>query len=169
MQSNETAQTITLLPGDLILYRVCEGCNFLDRLIGLGQKWIHQAPSKNAYCHVGIVGPDSEHIYEAAWPAVRNRAFDLKDPPKGITLEVYRVKDSTPAQIAAVMDYCRRAVGQTYDVVALFTLGLISVRHSPYCSLLAWRAWINAGVLLCADEYMVTPDDIAASALLVQQ
>lgn len=159
---------MNLQPGDLLLFRVSVSSNWLDRLIGWGQKVIHQAPTKVAYCHVAIVGPDAESIYEAVWPKVHNITFDLTKIQKNLIVEAYRVRDVTPEQVAKVMAYCQSQIGQWYSVTSIVTFGIIDIGHRPYCSLLAWRAWLAADIILGPDESMVSPDDIAASTKLVR-
>lgn len=154
--------------GDLILFRVSSSSNWLDKMIGWGQKVIHQAPTSAAYCHVAIVGPTPERMYEAIWPKVRNSAFDVTKVQKNLIIEVYRVKDATPEQIGVVMAYCKSQIGQWYSVSSILSFGMLSWDHRPYCSLLAWRAWLKAYRELCPDEKMVSPDDIAASPSLVR-
>jgi uncharacterized protein YycO len=155
-----------LLPGDLVLYRISSSSNWLDKAIGIGQRWIHQAPTKANYCHVAIIAEDSRHIYEAVWPKVHRTVFNPETIEKNLILEYYRVKDSTPEQVDKVLAYCRGEVGQWYSVSSIITFGFIDIGHRPYCSLMAWRAWLAAYRELCPDEKMVSPDVIAASTII---
>lgn len=153
-------------PGDLLLFRVSSSSNWLDKAIGWGQKIIHQAPTTAAYCHVAVVGPDPESMYEAVWPKVHNTSFDLKDIEKTLIVEAYRIKGVTPQEVSQVMKYCFSQVGEWYPVASIATFGIINFGYAPYCSMLAWRAYLEAGRILCPDEKMVSPDDLAASSLL---
>lgn len=157
-----------VLPGDLLLFRVSSSSNWLDKAIGWGQKVIHQAPTSDEYCHVAIVGPTPDCMYESAWPKIHNCPINLTSIQKNIILEVYRVKEATPEQIARVLAYCKSREGEWYPVISIATFGMINFGHAPYCSLLAWRAWLDASVILGPDETMVSPDDIAASTKLTR-
>lgn len=155
-------------PGDLLLFRVSSSSNWLDKAIGWGQRMIHQAPTDAEYCHVAIVGPDSDRMYEAVWPKFHNVPIDLGKIQKNLIVELYRVKDATPEQVAKVVNFCESLIGDMYPVISILTFGILTVGHAPYCSQAAWRAWMHADRILCQDERMVSPDDIAASSQLTR-
>ena len=154
--------------GDLLLFRVSRSSNWLDKAIGWGQRVIHQAPTDADYCHVAIVGPTPDRMYEAVWPKFHNTALAPELVQKNLILEFYRVRDSTPEQVKKVMDYCQTLVGDPYPVISILTFGLVTLGHAPYCSQAAWRAWMAADRLICADEQMVSPDDIAGSKAVIR-
>ena len=108
-------------------------------------------------------------MWESRWPKITNSDFELYEIQKNLIVEVYRVKDATPEEIAGVLAYCRSREGEWYPVTSIISFGLVSFGDAPYCSLLAWKAWLNgAKRVLCGDGRMVTPDDIAASTELVR-
>jgi hypothetical protein len=152
--------------GDVLLFRVSSSSNTLDRLIAWGQRIIHESPTTADYCHVALVGPDPEHMYEAKWPRIHNVPIDLGALQKNIILETYRNRNLTPEQIGLLMNYAQKHVGQRYDLLALLTLGYVQLGRTAVCSEFVWRAFTSAGVLLCPWSALESPDDIAASALL---
>lgn len=159
---------MNVAPGDLLLFRVSSSSNWLDKAIGWGQRVIHQAPTSAEYCHVAIVGPDKDHMYEAVWPRFHNTLIDLGKVQKNLIVEAYRVKQSTPEQVAKVMEFCNGLLGDKYPWISILTFGWLTIGHAPYCSQAAWRAWMHADRILCQDESMVSPDDIAASDNLIR-
>ncbi len=154
--------------GDLILFRVSSSANWLDKAIGWGQKVIHEAPTKDEYCHVAVAGPTPDRMYEAVWPKFHNTPFDPTKINKNLLIEIYRVNNATPDEVAKVMKYCDGLIGEWYPVFSIATFGLLTIGHAPYCSQAAWRAWMDAKRVLCDDERMVSPDDIAASTELTR-
>jgi hypothetical protein len=157
---------VNVQPADIVLYRVTGSSNWLDKLIGWGQRIIHQAPSKATYCHVAIVGPDTAHIYEARWPRIQNSLFDLSTIEKTLIVEVYRVKTMTPEQISGIMAAAHKRIGQRYDVLAILTFGILQIGPAAVCSQYVYECFLTANVVLCPWESLESPDDIAASALL---
>ena len=157
---------MNLRPGDLLLYRISGSSNWLDRLIGWGQRIAHQAPTKAAYCHVAIVGPDTESIYEAIWPRIHNTPIDIGKIQKTIVLEAYRVRGATPEQISRVMASAAARVGERYDALAILSFGLLQLGRATVCSEYAYQSFLDAGIVLCHWSSLESPDDIAASPLL---
>ncbi len=156
----------TVQAGDILLFRVSKSSNWLDRLIGWGQKLIHEAPTDAAYCHVAFVGPDSGYMYEARWPKIRNVALDWTAIEKNITVEVYRVKGITADQIVKIMAYAKSQIGRSYDVLAILTMGMIQFGKGAVCSQYAYESFLAGGVVLRDWTNLESPDDIAASSLL---
>ena len=152
-------------PGDLLLFRVTPGSTLLDKLIGWGQKRIHQAPTDAAYCHVAIVGPDAGSMYEAVAPKPHNIPIDWSKLTKRNTIDVFRVTGATPEQVAKVMAYCQKVVdaGTHYDWLAIATMGLVQLGRDCVCSQLAWQGWCDGDVILCDWQDLESPDDVAAS------
>lgn len=159
---------ITYQPGDLLLFRVSSSSNWLDKLIGWGQKFIHEAPTDAEYCHVTIVGPDSGSMYEARWPKIQNGPLDLSKIQKNIIIEAYRVKNITPAQVQLVMEKAKSLVGRWYDILAILTMGKVQLGSSMVCSEYAYNCFLNAGIVLSSPDALESPDDIAASPLLMK-
>jgi uncharacterized protein YycO len=153
-------------PGDILLFRVSSSSNWLDKLIGWGQRVIREAPTNAAYCHVALVGPDGEHLYEAKWPKIHNIPINVNALQKNIILETYRVKGISGPEIRLVMDYARDHVGRHYDVLALLTFGYVQMGRSAVCSQFVWEAFTAAARVLCPYKDLTSPDDIAASPLL---
>jgi uncharacterized protein YycO len=155
-------------PGDLLLFRVSKSSNWLDKLIGWGQRVIHQAPGDATYCHVAIFGPDAGSIFEAVWPRIHNVPLDVTKVQKNLILEVYRVKDITPAQVALVLAAAKKRVGARYDVLAILTFGILQFGRATVCSQYAYQCFLDAGIVLGQWEDLESPDDIAASGKLTR-
>lgn len=157
-----------LRPGDLLLFRISASSNWLDRLIGWGQRKIHQAPTDASYCHVAIVGPDSLSIYEAVWPRIHNVVLEIEKIQKTLILETYRVKGITPEQVERVMAAAKRGVGKRYDVLAILTFGLLQMGPMAVCSQFAYECFLDADIVLCPWADLESPDNIAASPCLIR-
>lgn len=156
-------------PGDILLFRVGPGSSWLDRAIGWGQKLIGQAPTKTAYCHATMVGPDQAHMYESRWPRFHNPEIKWDDLLKRNPIEVYRIKDVTPQQVDGMMKSAATHLGEWYPLLDIFTFGKLQIGGVCYCSESVWRDALNgAGIRLCDFDSMESPDDIAASTLLVK-
>ena len=154
--------------GDILLYRVAAGSTWLDKLIGWGQKIIHQAPTNAEYCHVALVGPLSNWLYEAHWPKIRNVLIDWVAMTRRNTVEAYRVKDITPEQIKKVMIYADKRVGEWYGLLTILTFGIFQFGPSAVCSQYVWECFTAADIALCEFENLESPDDLAASKRLVR-
>lgn len=148
--------------GDFVLYPIGPASRWISRLVGMGQKMIGQAPTRRQYSHVAIVGPDAEHIFEAYYPRTRISPIALKGN------EVYRIRNVTPTQVSQMMAYCQAHVGDRYDMLAILTLGFLQLGKTEVCSQLAYDAGLAAGIVLFPPEYLESPDDIAASTLLIR-
>lgn len=166
MGVNESSLLMGIQPGDVLLFRATSSSNLLDRLICWGQRIIHAAPSDADYFHVGIVGNDVNHFYQAVWPKIANTVLDCTTINKTTIIEVYRVKGITVGQVQAVMATAQSRVGEWYDVLAILTFGMIQLGHTAVCSQYVWQCFLNAGLVLCPFEALESPDDIAASSLL---
>ena len=153
-------------PGDLLLFRVSSSSNWLDRLIGWGQRVIHAAPTDADYCHVAIIGPTADRMYQAAWPRIVNSALDCTTVNKTILLEAYRVKGITQGQIQSVLAAAQGRVGEHYDLLAILTFGILQLGKTAVCSQYAWQSFVDAGIVLCPFESLESPDDIAASPII---
>lgn len=162
-------------PGDIILFRVGAHPSLMGKLIDWGQKIINRDLHAIAYEHIVIVGWYGD-IVEAYWPKVRSRIYSPVGTPNA---EVYRVRGITQKQIAkGVLAYAYGHVGEWYNMTGLLTLGLIQLGHSVVCSQFVWKCFTGfdymavgyeaAGITLCPSESFITPDDIAASPLLVR-
>lgn len=157
---------IEFCPGDILLFRVSSSSNWLDKIIGWGQRVIHEAPTDAAYCHVALVGPDSSHMFEAKWPKIHNVPIDLKAIQKNIVLEVYRVKAITAQEVDQVMNFAQGRIGRRYDILAILTFGYVQIGPSAVCSQFVWESFTAAGLCLCPWRDLTSPDDIANSGLL---
>lgn len=148
--------------GDLVLFPVGPTSRLLSRVVGWGERLIGQAPSIKQYSHVAIVGPSPSCIFEAYWPMIRISPLDLEGN------EVYRIKDITDVQVALMMAYCQSEVGKLYDMLAILTFGKFQIGGTEVCSQLAYNAGLAAGYVLYPPEDLESPDDIAASKLLIR-
>lgn len=159
-------------PADILLFRVAKQSSTLDKLIGWGQKVIHQAPTLAEYCHAALVGPDyapgQPSMIEARWPRVHRIPLDIADLEKRNPVEVYRVKDMTPAQIEDVLGYAMEHVGVRYDMLAILTFGVLQLGNCDVCSQLDWESFTPAGIALCPFQGLLSPDDLAAAKGLIR-
>jgi hypothetical protein len=153
-------------PGDLLLFRVSSSSNWLDKLIGWGQKVIHQAPTKAAYCHVALVGFNPLTMYEAKFPTIRLSPINLTGIQKSLILEVYRIKTITSEQITQVIGMAHRRLGEHYDWLAILTLGLLQIGPAAVCSQYIYECFLSANIILCPWSSLESPDNIANSQLL---
>jgi uncharacterized protein YycO len=150
--------------GDILLFLVTPQSGWLGKLIGWGQKIIGQAPTQVAYEHAALVsGPG--WIIEAYWPKVRKRAFD---PSQYSNVEVWRYQNLTPLQLNNILAYANTHIGEWYNVSALLTFGMVQFGHTVVCSQFVWQAFTAAWISLCPYETLESPDDLAASPLLVK-
>ena len=148
---------------DILLFRVGPKSTLLDRLIGWGQRVIHQAPTKLEYCHVAMIGPDPDSLFEARWPRIHNILLDMPDLQLHNPVEVYRLKGITQQQVNTVLEYAKHREGEWYNLTAILTFGAIQLGHSAVCSQYVWECFTAAGVCLCPYEDLESPDDIAGS------
>lgn len=150
-------------PADILLYRIGPNASWIEKAIGWGQRVIGQAPGTVAYDHAAIA---TSHVglIESYWPKVRKRLYNSTDP----TLEAWRVKGITVARQNQVLTYAAQHVGEWYNLTGILTLGLVQLGHSAVCSQFVWEAFTAAGILLCPYETLESPDDIAASSLIMR-
>lgn len=154
-----------LRPGDILLWRVVPGATWFERLIGWGEKFLHQIGSTNVnYYHVGFVGPGVFKYYESRVPVICNS--DIPNPlPENI--EVYRLKTPlTGDQLAKIYSYANSQLGKWYNLLGVLTGGFIQIGSFAFCSQYTWQAFTYAGIVLCPWESLESPDDIAASSML---
>lgn len=150
--------------GDIVLFPVGPASRLISQLVGWGQKIIGQSPSPKQYSHVAIVGPNTSTIIEAYWPHIRVSPLELEGN------EVYRIKNVTPDQVTKMIAYCQREIeeGTLYDMLAILTFGFFQIGGTEVCSQLVYNAGLAAGIVLYPPEFLESPDDIAASTLLIR-
>jgi hypothetical protein len=160
---------VNVQAGDILLFRVGHESGVLDKLIGWGQKVARQAPSKEAYCHATMVGPDATHMYESRWPRFHNIPINLPELAKYTTPEAYRIKGITPDQILGMMKSAESHIGEWYPWLDILSFGKLQIGGACYCSESVWRDALNgAGIRLCDFDKMESPDDLAASPMLIR-
>ena len=159
----ETA--VILKPTDILLWRVSPGSNWIDRLVGWGERFTSQVNSNQVnYYHVAMVGVDPLHYYDSAPGGVKNSLIPIPLPPN---IEVYRfIMPIGDLQQKAMWTYANSQLGTGYNYVGVFSAGLIEVLGKPFCSELVWRMGTYAGVVVCPWKTCLSPDDIAASPIL---
>lgn len=158
-----------LQPGDILLWRVDPGAPLWDRLIGWGERMLKQSNSeKKNYYHVAFVSADPRMMYSAEPPRIA-----LLPVPSPIPdyIEVYRVKSESapgPIQLGLIFKYADSQIGRFYNFLGVLTGGYVQVGKFLFCSQFTWIAYSNGGIWLCPYEFLESPDDVAASSLLMR-
>ena len=156
---------MNLQPSNILLWRIGPGSSWVDRAVGWGERFLHEPHSETVnYYHVGIVGPDALHFYDAAPGGVKNR--DIPSPwPSYIEVRrfITPLKDD---QLTLMWQYANSQLGTGYNYLGVISAGMIQVLGKPFCSELVWRIATYAGIVLCPWETCLSPDDIAESNIL---
>lgn len=147
------------------MWRIGPGASWIDRLIGWGERVLHQAGSRQVnYYHVGFVGPGVFKLYQSKPPVICNS--DVPNPLPAY-IEVYRFKEPiSDDQMRRVFTYANSQLGKWYNFLGILTGGFIQVGSFSFCSQFTWQCFTYAGVVLCPWDELESPDDIAASPLL---
>lgn len=152
-----------LFPGDILCWKAGPGASVLDRLIAWGEGLVHD---KGDYYHVGFVGPGVLKFYQSKPPAICNVDMPV---PLSPNIEVYRLKTLlTEDQLTKIFTYANSQIGKWYNFLGVISFGMIQVGSFAFCSQFTWQAYTYAGIVLCPWETLESPDDIAASDLLVR-
>ncbi len=154
---------MTIQPGDILCWKAGPGSSWLDRLVAWAQAI---ANDHGDYYHVGFVGPGVFHFYQSKPPVICN-----SDIPKDLPdyVEVYRLKTPlTTEQLAKIFSYANSQLGKWYNFLGVISFGTIQIGSVAYCSQFVWQSYTYAGIVLCPWENLRSPDDIAASDLLVR-
>ena len=154
-----------LIPTDILLWRIGPGDSWVDRFVGWGERLTGQANSSVVnYFHIAMVGVDSLHYYDSAPGGVKNSLIPI---PFQANVEVYRfINPIALDQQAKMWAYANSQLGVGYNYVGVLTAGLVEILGKPFCSELVWRMATYAGVVMCPWKTCLSPDDMAASALL---
>jgi hypothetical protein len=156
---------VILQPGDLLFWRIDPGASWVDRLIGWGERRLHEPHSDTVnYYHVGIVGPDALHYYNSAPGGVKNNPIPNPWPSYIEVRRFIRLLDNI--QLDKMWQYANSQIGTGYNYVGVLSAGLIEILGKPFCSELVWRILTYAGVVICPWETCLSPDDLAASVLI---
>lgn len=156
-----------LKAGDILIWRIDPGASWVDRLIGWGERVLRKtSTSQVSYFHVGFVGPGVFKFYQSKPPVICNSDIPT---PLPLYIEVYRLK--TPLeedQLGKIYSYANSQLGKWYNFLGVLTGGFIQVGSFSFCSQFTWQAYTYAGIVLCPWESLESPDDIAASDLLLR-
>jgi hypothetical protein len=155
----------TLFPGDILLFRPrgAKEATLTDKLIIWGQKLFRTVPKKMSYVHVAIVDWNPEFILEAKWPKTQISNLAVRKQTCKDKIEVYRIKNLTPEQCKAMLDYAHSHLDMWYDV-PLFLTGTISLHNTELCSVYVSECCNAAGLDIpygCKSKKFVVPDDFA--------
>ena len=155
-----------LLPGDLLFWRVTPDAPLIDRMIGWGERRLGEVNSGTVnYYHVAIVGVDPLHYYESKPGGVCNTPVPNPLPSY---IEVRRLAEHlTDSQLHAMWIYANSQIGIGYNYIGVLTGGMVEVLGKPFCSELVWRVLTYAGIVVCPWKTCLSPDDVAASSLLI--
>lgn len=151
-----------LQPGDILLFKPRgEHASFADRFIVWGQKLFRQVPKRVNYCHVALVDRDTRFVLEAKWPKTKISNLAIIKQKTKHKIEVYRVRDLTPEQAKAAIDWAHEHLNEWYDV-ALFLTGFLDLKHSEICSTYVSHSFKAAGLEIpygCTNKKFIVPDD----------
>lgn len=154
----------SLLPGDILMWRIAQGASLVPRLIGWAESKLGQGSKSRQYYHVGFVGPDNGHFYQSRPPKICNTPIPRPLPDY---VEVYRLKQPPNAvELSRIFSYAESQVGKWYNFIGVLTWGYLQVGDLPYCSQFTWQAYTHGNILLCPWDKLESPDDIASSELL---
>lgn len=144
--------------------------------------WAIKQITRTPYTHAAILtGEGDNTIIEAWFPHVRKR--QLADSELS-GIDVFAVKDITPLQEQAVIDYATKCLteGESYSIANLFRFlpvardligegSDVGPQSSVFCSQFAFDAVHRGGgiQLLNAHSYEIAPGYLAWSPLLVKQ
>lgn len=154
-----------LQPGDVLLWRIDPGAPWVDRLIGWGERRLGQGiKGKADYYHVGFVSRIPGQFYESKPPRI---ALSPIPNPLPSYVETYRLRSPPhPDLLKAVFDYADTRVGNLYDFLGVLTGGFVEIAGLEFCSKFTNDSFSYAGIVLCPNQELISPDDIAASPLL---
>ena len=158
-----------LQAADILAYRIKPRSPLVSELVALGERLLGEQNGKQAFSHVAIVDENGTGFYEAYWPAVRWRPLHWSVENKTEQIEVFRFPGLSPGQLADILSYARRHVGERYDILAILTFGMVTNHHAAVCSEYVWRAYHAAGITLCPWEKLVSPDEISGSKFLQRE
>lgn len=151
-----------LHPGDVLLFKPRgDNASFVDKLIVWGQRLFRQVPRKVNYCHVAIVDRDTRFILEARWPKTCITNLAVSRSKSKDKMEVYRVRNITPEQIKAALDWAHEHLNEWYDI-PLFLTGFLDTKHAEICSTYVSHAFKAAGLDIpygCENKKFIVPDD----------
>jgi hypothetical protein len=158
---------MTLLPGDILMFRVDPGAPLLDRLIGWGESKLKQrTPQGYQYYHVAFVSADVTRMYSAQPPTIN--LYPIENPLPSY-IEVYRVRGGlSPVQLKDIFNYADSRKGKCYDFIGVGTFGFLEIGGLEFCSQFTEDSFANGQVVLSPDIRFTTPDDVADSPFLVK-
>lgn len=162
-----------LQPGDILLFRPKSVFHISAWFIAWGENVMGKTPHDVSYCHVALIDDDTNFLLEARWPKSHRTQFDLSKLDQIYTVELWRVKNVTPEEIAHAVDWSRENVGEWYDL-GLFMWGWIDAKHREVCSTFVAKAWAAAGlqfkqIKTVGVGTLITPDEIAGNTNLIER
>jgi len=156
---------MTLLPGDLLLWRVDPSASVIDRLVGWGESLLKQRSPNGQYYHVSFVSEDVTQMWSSQPPKID--LYPIPDPlPDHVEVDRL-IAPITPAQLSAIFAYAQSRRGRWYPFLGVLTAGWLS-GNLEFCSQFTEDSYAAGQIVLSPDIRFTSPDDIANS-LLIQQ
>lgn len=160
-----------LQPGDIILCRPIKTSLWSSWFISWGQHVLDQAPSEENYCHVAMLAADTDYLYEAKFPKTRLWKIDWVHMDERYGVELWRVKNVTPEQIAKAIEFADGHTGEWYDL-PLFLWGCFDFKRAEVCSTYVQHSYEAAGIEVSVEgpgKKLTTPDEIAANIEVIER
>jgi hypothetical protein len=128
-------------PGDLILYTVSGRSGWTSKLVAIGQLLVGVGRGTEQYSHVAILSNRPGRQWE--WKFPRSGEFRVD---RTRAYEVWRIGEPNEYQRQRILDYCAVCRGEWYNLIGLFTDGLLGLPHTAVCSQGAGRAYEFSGI-----------------------
>lgn len=148
---------LSLVPGDILAWRVDPQASLVDRLIGWGeQKVLKDGTNGYAYYHISVVSRNPKQHYSAQ--PLKIDIYDLPDPlPDHV--EVYRKPNLDPISLERVFVYGDSRKGKLYPILGVLTAGWLS-GNLEFCSQYTVDMWFQYTLNLSTNPRFSTPDNV---------
>jgi hypothetical protein len=156
---------VILQPADVLCWRVMAGTSWFERLIGWGERRLGDQTGPAAFYHCAFVAQDTTKMYASKPPKI-----DLYPIPNSLPsyIEVHRLKvPPSSAQLQAIFAYAESRRGKWYPILGVLTAGWLS-GNLEFCSQYTEDSFADGQIVLAPNIRFTTPDDIAASPLLLK-
>jgi hypothetical protein len=123
-----------------------------------------RTPQDAQYYHVAFVSADPTKMYSSQPPKVGLYPIEYPFPDH---VEVCRlIHPPTPEQLTAIFKYADSRLGRLYPFLGVLTAGWLS-GNLEFCSQFTEDSFACGQIVLSTDIRFTSPDDIAASPLMV--
>lgn len=165
------ARKYVLQPGDILLFKPRPSDSIVDKFIVWGQRFFRIIPKSIGYCHVSMVDLDTRYMLEAKWPKTRRSSIVEQRATGKEKIEVYRIRNITPEQVAKILKYAHDHLNEWYDV-PLFLTGFLKVKHTQICSTYICDSCKAADLdvpIGCQNLKFVVPDDFYLDKITLER